>query len=584
VLKKTSFFVHFNDFFLCFLAVCVESCPTVNDYNKFYCRYDVQKNGTHDLTTAEGYYYVAQFKCMYAIETVSLVHRCLPNVNVAQATAAAQQVATASGSNANVTEYRTQANANSGWFVHFIGDMYNLLGYVFGFGLGVTVGVAYLYLLMLNIKGLLFILLWGVIVGVFVLMIIGSFLLWSLSNKWANDDIHSMAEITCMRVFAFFGMGCTVVYFCMIVVLRKRIQLAIGIVKQAARALARMPTMLMVPVTQAIGITMFLVPWVIYVLCLASSGSQIVHEGSYTYGGQEIKYQYKTYTYSDNTRWAFLYMLFMWFWTSEFIIAIGQLTIALSFSLYYFTRDKSTIGPSSVKWAFNTALIYHAGTAAFGSLIIAVIKTIRAVVTYLQRKASKSKNKIMVYVLCMIQCMLWCLEKFMKFISKNAYIMTAIYGYSFCKSTRKAFFVLLRNILRVSAVSIVSSLLLLIGKLFIPIATTFLCYLALGYSYPSKELTGIIGPLVFTFFLSYWIASMFLEIYGMGIETILLCFIADEEMFPIENRFAEGELMSTIQKTAQMHAALKAKVGVVSVSKVHFLNLNSFSKTNYFFF
>ena len=34
--------------------------------------------------------------------------------------------------------------------------------------------------------------------------------------------------------------------------------------------------------------------------------------------------------------------------TSEFIIAVGQLIIALSFSTWYFTRDKSTIGPSTV--------------------------------------------------------------------------------------------------------------------------------------------------------------------------------------------------------------------------------------------
>lgn len=166
--------------------------------------------------------------------------------------------------------------------------------------------------------------------------------------------------------------------------------------------------------------------------------------------------------------------------------------------------------------------------------------------------------------MCLISCLLWCLEKILKFINKNAYIITAIYGYSFCKAARKAFWLLLRNILRVSAVGIVSALLLFIGKLFIPTATTFLCYLALAYTYSSTEITGIIAPLVFVFFLSYWIASMFLEIYGMGIETILMCFIADEEMFALEDRFAEGELMSTIQKTAQMHAALKAKVAPVS--------------------
>ena len=44
---------------------------------------------------------------------------------------------------------------------------------------------------------------------------------------------------------------------------------------------------------------------------------------------------------------------------------------------------------------------------------------------------------------------------------------------------------------------------------------------------------------------------MFTEIFGMCIETILICFIADEEMFAPEQRFADGGLKTTMQKTAQ---------------------------------
>jgi choline transporter-like protein 2/4/5 len=95
------------------------------------------------------------------------------------------------------------------------------------------------------------------------------------------------------------------------------------------------------------------------------------------------------------------------------------------------------------------------GSAAFGSLIIAIIKTIRAVLTYFTAQAKKAHNLILVYVLSIINCCLWCLEKCMKFLNKNAYIQTAIYGYSFCKSCRRAFFLLIRNILRVAAVNTV---------------------------------------------------------------------------------------------------------------------------------
>merc|ERR1712070_116925 len=98
------------------------------------------------------------------------------------------------------------------------------------------------------------------------------------------------------------------------------------------------------------------------------------------------------------------------------------------------TKEKGSIGNLTVFKAIRVSMWYHSGTCAFGSLIIAIIKTIRAVISYLQKKAAQSGNKLAQAVLCCIQCCMWCLEKCMKFLNKNAYIQTAIYGYSFCKA------------------------------------------------------------------------------------------------------------------------------------------------------
>jgi hypothetical protein len=108
--------------------------------------------------------------------------------------------------------------------------------------------------------------------------------------------------------------------------------------------------------------------------------------------------------------------------------------------------------------------MYHLGTAAFGSLIIAVIKTIRSVLAYIQKHAKASKNKVVEYLMCVLQCCMWCLEKCAKFLNKNAYIQTSIYGFSFCKSSRRAFFLILRNILRISVVNAVADFVLILGK------------------------------------------------------------------------------------------------------------------------
>ena len=135
---------------------------------------------------------------------------------------------------------------------------------------------------------------------------------------------------------------------------------------------------------------------------------------------------HKELMYSMNTKYAAFYMLFVWFWTSQFIVAVGQLVVALATSLWYFNRDRSLSLAQNSRFFRAVVLvsIYHLGTAAFGSLIIAIVKTIRAVLTYIQKKAAKSKLRVAVVILSVLKCLLWCVEKCLKFINKQAYIQT----------------------------------------------------------------------------------------------------------------------------------------------------------------
>ncbi|RYH28559.1 CTL/SLC44 family protein [archaeon] len=427
--------------------------------------------------------------CMFKVKSKTFLNRCYPDTNVVDAAEEAADVADSLGVtiNLDLLTYNTAAEKGQSWFSQTLADIIILAPYIGGFGLGVATLLSFGYLYLLRIPGLLFIMLWSVVLGIFLCLLIGSWLLWSLANSWVDDGLHSQPEITTMRVFSYIGMVMTVLYFCLIVVLRKRLNLAIGIIKQAARALSYMPTLMTMPIIQAVGIAIFLVPWVIYVIFLASSGTVETHQASYEYNGQVVEYSFRTFEYTTNTKYAFLYMLFSWFWTSEFLVAFGQLVIALAFTGWYFNRDKSKTGSATVRWAFKTTGIYHMGTAAFGSLIIAIIKTIRVVLNYIQRKAKKSKNKLVEYIVCVIACIVWCIEKIMKFVNKHAYIMTAIYGYSFCKAARAGFFLIMRNILRVAAVNMVSSFVLFIGRvcLCIHFASIYVSYIQMTITFYS---------------------------------------------------------------------------------------------------
>jgi choline transporter-like protein 2/4/5 len=97
------------------------------------------------------------------------------------------------------------------------------------------------------------------------------------------------------------------------------------------------------------------------------------------------------------------------------------------------------------------------GTVALGSLIIAIVKFIKAIIENMQRQAQEGGTSACGCICaCICRCFLNCLENFLSFISKNAYIMTAIYGTDFITSAKDAFNLLMRNILNVIVLDKVS--------------------------------------------------------------------------------------------------------------------------------
>ena len=62
---------------------------------------------------------------------------------------------------------------------------------------------------------------------------------------------------------------------------------------------------------------------------------------------------------------------------------------------------------------------------------------VRAIVSYIESKLKKaSGNDLVRCLICACKCCLWMLEKFMKFINRNAYIVCAIKSTNFCKSSK----------------------------------------------------------------------------------------------------------------------------------------------------
>ncbi|GIY91908.1 choline transporter-like protein 4 [Caerostris extrusa] len=341
------------------------------------------------------------------------------------------------------------------------------------------------------------------------------------------------------------------ILFLIILFLRKRIHIAIALIKQASRAVGSMPSTLMFPIFPYLLMLIFFIFWTAVALYIASSGKAsfvladvpadsklkngtTCNPNKYNATGDGIKCLFQTYGLKDNLFTSQFYNLFGLFWGLFFSVGIGQVALSGAFASYYWTKDKTRDIPTcAIGSGLYRCMRYHMGSVAFGSLLIATVRMIRVMLEYIDKKLKKYDNQITKAIICCLKCCFWCLENVLRFISKNAYIMIAIYGKNFCSSARHAFKLLMRNIIRVVVLDKLTDFLLFMGKLVVVAFSAGVSFYF--FATEQKILRGIppmnynlLPPIVITLG-AYLIASGFFSVYGMAVDTLFLCFLEDCE-------------------------------------------------------
>lgn len=99
-----------------------------------------------------------------------------------------------------------------------------------------------------------------------------------------------------------------------------------------------------------------------------------------------------------------VFCFFSFYWTSQVIKNIIHVTISGVFATYYFMAGSPQgMVKSPTLASFKRACTTSIGSICFGSLIIAVIQTLRAIVQMLR---ADSDNGVMAFLACLIDCFL----------------------------------------------------------------------------------------------------------------------------------------------------------------------------------
>lgn len=96
-----------------------------------------------------------------------------------------------------------------------------------------------------------------------------------------------------------------------------------------------------------------------------------------------------------------------------------------------------------------------------------------------------------------------------KFINKNAYIQSAIHGQSFCKSSKNAFQLLLRNAFRLLAIDSVAGFVLFLGRLFVSSLCGCGSYYWFKYYYAANPLGYQSASVIVIMIIGYAISGVF---------------------------------------------------------------------------
>ncbi|XP_070702069.1 choline transporter-like protein 4 [Pempheris klunzingeri] len=351
-----------------------------------------------------------------------------------------------------------------------------------------------------------------------------------------------------------------------IIFLRTRILIAIALIQESSKAISHMMTSLVYPLVTFVLLLVCVAYWGATALYLATSGTPIYRVVALNSTAEDCKSingsvdcdpkNFNSSHYPDcsftscifikyNDEGLFqrnlfnlqIYNVVAFLWCVNFVIALGQCTLAGAFASYYwaFTKpDDIPMFPLSA--SFMRALRYHVGSLAFGALILTLVQIVRIILEYIDHKTRSAQNPVARFIMCCMKCCFWCLEKFIKFLNRNAYIMIAIYGKSFCVSAKNAFMLLMRNVVRVVVLDKVTDLLLFFGKLLVVGGVGVLSFfffsgriLLPGNTFRSETLNYYWMPIITVVFGSYLIAQGFFSVYNMCVDTLFLCFLEDLE-------------------------------------------------------
>jgi solute carrier family 44 (choline transporter-like protein), member 2/4/5 len=396
---------------------------------------------------------------------------------------------------------------------------------------------------------------WVSVITVGLALIGGGFLCWFVRDDMLTN--HSVADDSDLPTYLFwsaivFWIVSALYVLCLWCNINS-LRVAIRVIETAADFFADTKRVALVPVLFFIVAVTTTFVWLYGYICVTSLGEITSTPMLATFQSKNVEYG----TAVSNMLWI---MVFGFFWIMAFILSMNEFVIIVSAASWYFSDktipdDDGIAGDSEVWKGFAWIFQYHFGSLALGSLLIAIVWIIRAIFEYVAEKVQDAagENGFTKCLLCCVRCCLDCFDRFMRYITRNAYIYMAISSESFCSSALNAFILVLKNSAKFAFVEGFADVFMFLAKICISVFTTATGIICMKFFLTATPVSSPIIPALCMLAISFIVAGIFVSIFDTGANTILQCYLIDMDVCK-QNNLEPKHIPETLKRFLDDHS------------------------------
>jgi len=393
--------------------------------------------------------------------------------------------------------------------------------YVVIFLLAMFLGYAYLCCLKVFARCMVWL---AIIVAFLALAVAGVWLIMKAPDMGTNQAMkENFGNFATMTAYVLGGLCCLAAFaiLALMCCCFSQIEYAVVAVKMTGDVMAHIPTLLLGPILKSIAkftVGMLLLIGFVYLLSIA-------------HPIQVAGTQMRTFAYEPYEWGLILFYAFMFFWILSFMTALYQFAVAYVTADYYFSvsdfdgdRD---VGCCGIMEGMCVGLMWHSGSLAFGSFIIACFEMVQKAIEYVNR--ASSKNPIAKCVSCCCICCIYCCKSCAEFVNKNAYIGVAIKGYNFCRACKKAFEIMIKMaggmavlngatfVFQFAGIILITAICTVIAQMFSSVGS--FTDPSSSWFIPHPPVVVVVSAII-----GYAVAKVFMDVFDMVSDTLMYCF------------------------------------------------------------